>query len=255
MDRRTWELPTLPRVGGWTAAAIRSPAWSGVFDPWHAVGGRALLWAGGGEPVARIFVRMGYFMGDAAGWSRMWMGFPICDRGGWTVSCPSICSTAGSSGGRILTSLRMRHSRSGCSRRNRSTWCCGSSRTRRTIRGVAVSSDSDDGARGGWGADRAVSRRRCAGNVLAFVYVGDGGHGDGPTNCACNWPRSPPQSPRITAPVRPRPPFGMTCDCVQKSATTEKQGVSHMLFKPNESVKGVLLLDFLKWAGRSDDDC
>ena len=40
--------------------------------------------------------------------------------------------------------------------------------------GVAVSSVADHRARAGWRADRALPRRRCTGDVLAPVHLGDG---------------------------------------------------------------------------------
>jgi predicted DNA-binding transcriptional regulator YafY len=65
--------------------------------------------------------------------ARILCPYGILYGGGWIGSSPSICLIAGSRAARTSISQPMRRSLSGYSRRNRSTWCCGSNLRRRMM--------------------------------------------------------------------------------------------------------------------------
>jgi hypothetical protein len=64
-------------------------------------------------------------------WLRALAGTLALDA--WTGSFPLTYLIAASSGGRTSAFRPTRRSPSGCSKRSRSTWCCGSNRKRRTM--------------------------------------------------------------------------------------------------------------------------
>ncbi len=178
----------------------RRAADAAAGDPRHAARGGALRRRATPRSRRRAScVPTGFSMAGAAGWSRMWTSCRRCGCGGWIGSSPSICSIAGSSGGRIspgrLRGAVVRGVPGGADRRGAAVRAGGGGR----CGGLAVPSVAEHRARAGWRADRALSRRRGAGDVLAPVHVGNGGDGASASgvargacqdSCGCRHPSS-----------------------------------------------------------------